>query len=114
MNKLLLKLRNFSKQVKDYYPTYLAAHSKRGTKLAHLAGNIITLGYIAFVLRLSAENLWCLFMLPYAPVIIYFFAWPSHFFIEKNKPATFTVSPFITKACDWIMVKDIIIGKVKL
>ncbi len=36
-----------------------------------------------------------------------------YFFIEKNKPATFKY-PLYSFIGDWIMLKDIIIGKIKL
>lgn len=114
MNKLLSRIRNFPGQVDAYYPTYLAAHSKRGTKLAHIAGNVLTLGFIAFVLGLSTGSLWNLLLLVFVPFVVYPFAWLSHLLIEKNKPATFSVSPFLTKTCDWKMIIDIIRGKVKL
>jgi hypothetical protein len=46
------------------------------------------------------------------PFVVYPFAWSGHFFIEKNKPAAFK-NPIWAKAADWVMLKDIIIGKVK-
>jgi hypothetical protein len=47
------------------------------------------------------------------PTVVYLFAWPAHRFLEKNKPATWTVNPLITKACDWIMMYDMLRGKIK-
>jgi hypothetical protein len=46
------------------------------------------------------------------PFVVYPFAWSGHFFIEKNKPAAFK-NPLWAKASDWVMLKDIIIGKIK-
>jgi hypothetical protein len=43
----------------------------------------------------------------------YGFAWAGHFFFEKNRPATFKY-PFYSFMGDWVMFKDILMGKVKL
>jgi hypothetical protein len=40
------------------------------------------------------------------------FAWIGHFFLEKNRPATFTY-PLYSFMGDWVMFKDIITGKIK-
>ena len=42
----------------------------------------------------------------------YGFAWVGHFFFEKNRPATFK-HPFYSFAGDWVMFKDIIVGKIR-
>jgi hypothetical protein len=41
----------------------------------------------------------------------YAFAWVGHFFFEKNRPATFKY-PFYSFAGDWVMYKDILIGRI--
>ncbi len=41
----------------------------------------------------------------------YAFAWVGHFFFEKNRPATFK-HPFYSFAGDWVMFKDIFVGKI--
>jgi hypothetical protein len=41
-------------------------------------------------------------MFPAAAISGYAFAWVSHFFIEKNRPATFT-HPLWSFAADWKM-----------
>lgn len=46
------------------------------------------------------------------PFIGYGFAWVGHYFFEKNKPATF-LYPWYSFLGDWVMFKDIIIGKIK-
>jgi hypothetical protein len=43
----------------------------------------------------------------------YGFAWVSHFFIEKNKPATFKY-PFYSFIGDHLMFIEIIMGKHKI
>tara|TARA_R100001510_G_C7643936_1_gene201434 strand:+ start:1028 stop:1195 length:168 start_codon:yes stop_codon:yes gene_type:complete len=51
-------------------------------------------------------------LLVFTPFIVYPFAWSGHFYFEKNKPAAFS-RPLWAKACDWVMLKDIMIGRIK-
>ena len=96
------------KSFKEFYPFYLSEHSKTPTKILHMIGS---LGVIfIFFYSLITQN-WNL--LYYMPLCGYGFAWTGHFFFEKNKPATFKF-PLYSFIGDWIMLKDILIGKVKL
>jgi hypothetical protein len=52
-------------------------------------------------------------MLILAPVFGYGFAWAGHYFVEKNKPATFR-HPLWSLMGDWVMFKDVMTGKIKL
>jgi hypothetical protein len=45
------------------------------------------------------------------PFVVYPFAWTGHFVFEKNEPAAFS-HPLWAKACDWVMLKDILTGKI--
>jgi hypothetical protein len=54
-----------------------------------------------------------LYLLCFIPILGYGFAWIGHFIFEKNKPATFTY-PIYSLMGDWVMFKDIIIGKIQL
>ena len=56
-------------------------------------------------------NQWSLLWL--VPLAGYGFAWAGHFFFEHNKPATFNY-PLYSLWGDWVMWKDILIGKVKI
>ena len=67
----------------DFFPYYLREHSKPETRAFHYVG---TGGLVATIIAAIAINPW-LFLL--VPMVGYGFAWVSHFFIEKNKPATF-------------------------
>ena len=68
----------------EFWPYYLAEHSKPGTRLLHLVGTSIALAtVVVFILT----GKWWLFPLDLIPG--YGAAWIGHFFIEKNKPATF-------------------------
>ncbi|MNP67550.1 hypothetical protein D3C76_1633970 [compost metagenome] len=48
-----------------------------------------------------------------APVFGYGFAWVGHFFFEKNRPATFTY-PLYSLMGDFVMFRDILLGKISL
>ena len=47
------------------------------------------------------------------PIIGYAFAWTGHFFFEHNKPATFK-RPLYSFIGDWVMFRDIVVGKLKI
>ncbi len=68
----------------EFWPYYLSEHSKGPTRVLHLVGTVIALATIVFFI---ATGRWWLF--PLALVPGYGLAWIAHFFIEKNKPATF-------------------------
>jgi hypothetical protein len=68
----------------EFWPYYLAEHSKPGTRLLHLVGTSIALGTVVVFILIGK---WWLF--PLALIPGYGAAWIGHFFIEKNKPATF-------------------------
>ena len=68
----------------EFWPYYLAEHSKPGTRLLHLMGTSIALGTVVVFILIGR---WWLF--PLALIPGYGAAWIGHFFIEKNKPATF-------------------------
>ena len=92
----------------EYYEYYLTLHKNRWARRLHVIGQIATIAFIAFVV---SKSLWPLLLL--TPFIVYPFAWSGHFFFEKNKPAAFS-KPLWAKACDWVMLKDIITGKIEL
>jgi hypothetical protein len=68
-----------------FWPFYLSQHTKRATRLMHVAGTSLAL--LAIVKGIAGLSLGWLLM---APVIGYSFAWIAHALIEKNHPATFT------------------------
>ena len=68
----------------EFWPHYVAEHSRPSTRLLHLIGTAIALGCVAYFIIIGK---WWLF--PLALIPGYGAAWIAHFFIEKNKPATF-------------------------
>jgi hypothetical protein len=100
-----------SKQYKsfaEFYPFYLSQHSNTVCRLLHVAGSLMVLS--ALVFSIVTQNWWALFAMP---VLGYGLAWIGHFFFEKNRPATFTY-PLYSLAGDWVMTKDVLVGKIKL
>ena len=69
----------------EFWPFYLGEHSKPATRMFHFVGTTLALIDIALAIVLLDPML-----LIAAPIAAYGFAWVSHFFIEKNRPATFT------------------------
>jgi hypothetical protein len=68
----------------EFWPYYLREHRLPATRWIHFLGTHLALGLL--VAAGVTLNPW---LLPGAVVSGYAFAWISHFFIEKNRPATF-------------------------
>jgi len=92
--------------INKYYEYYLTLHQNKWNRRLHVAGQIFTILFVV----------WCFcnsfLMLLVAPFVVYPFAWTGHLFFEKNKPAAWS-KPVVAKICDWIMFKDIIVGKLE-
>ena len=93
-------------ELKAYYQYYLTLHQNKTNRALHFLGQCVTITYVTTVIYHLA---WLLLLA--APFIVYPFAWSGHFFFEKNRPAAFSI-PLWAKACDWVMLKDMIIGKI--
>ncbi len=94
---------NFS----DFYPFYLSQHSDQTCRRLHFVGTTLVIATILYAF-LPARYA-ALFLLP---VIGYGFAWTGHFYFEKNRPATFKY-PFYSLLGDFVMFRDILIGRIK-
>ena len=66
---------------------------------------------LAFLFTVIYNGGWWLLLLPITPFIVYPFAWTGHFYFEKNKPAAFK-NPVWAKVSDWVMLFDILRGKI--
>lgn len=91
----------------DFWPYYLGEHSKSATRLLHCAGTLIALALVVFLIVIGK---WWWF--PIALIPGYAFAWAGHFFIEKNRPATFK-HPLWSFMGDWKMMALMLTGKLK-
>lgn len=91
---------------REFYPFYLGEHRNRSCRRLHFVGTSFAIGFI--VLAANGGNPgWLLAAL----LSGYAFAWIGHFFFEKNRPATFK-HPFYSFAGDWVMYRDILIGRI--
>ena len=90
----------------SFYPYYLTEHGHTNNRILHFIG---TAGLIAILVTAIALQKW--WMLALIPICGYGFAWFGHFFIEKNKPATFTY-PLYSLASDFVMFWHIITGQI--
>jgi len=89
----------------EFWPHYVAEHSKPATRALHALGTTAALACLATCL---ATRKWSL--LPLALIPGYGAAWIAHFFIEKNKPATFD-HPLWSFIGDYKMVALMLAGK---
>jgi hypothetical protein len=78
-----------------FFLYYLREHSKPTCRAWHYFGTTLSLGILISVIAGALPPLWLLlgFVAGYGP------AWIGHFFIEKNRPATFQY-PF------WSLISD--------
>ena len=77
---------------KQFWPFYVSQHMKPWNRKLHFIGTTL-------VLACLCASVWSKWFLATAPLAGYGFAWIGHFFIEKNRPATFTY-PF------WSLIGD--------
>jgi len=95
------------RKFRDFYAFYLGEHANRTCRRLHFIGSALVLAALAAAI-ISADARWLIAM----PLIGYGFAWVGHFFFEKNRPATFR-HPFFSLLGDWVMFKDILIGRIR-
>lgn len=68
----------------EFWPCYVAMHSRPLTRWIHLVG---TLSGAALTVAGAATGTW--WLLPGLPILGYSAAWPAHWFVERNNPASF-------------------------
>lgn len=91
-----------------FYPFYLTQHADRTNRRLHFCGTTLVLFLLA--VTLISQHWLLLLALPAAG---YGFAWAGHFFVEKNKPATFTY-PLYSLMGDFLMFWQMLTGKIPL
>ena len=69
----------------EFWPYYVAEHAHPANRALHFLGMSLAVATAAAALTLG-QPLGLLFV----PVVGYTPAWIGHFFVEKNRPATFT------------------------
>ncbi len=90
---------------REFYPFYLAEHSRRGTRVLHFFGTGAGLICLALAIGYGAPS-WILLGLGLG----YGFAWLSHAFIERNRPATFR-HPFYSFLADLRLFLELLSGR---
>ena len=90
-----------------FWPHYVAEHSKPATRVLHLLGTAIGIGWVFYAF---ASGRWWLFFLGLIPG--YGAAWIGHFFIEKNRPATFQ-HPVWSFMGDYKMIWLMLMGRME-
>jgi hypothetical protein len=91
---------------REFYPFYLSEHGTPACRRLHFVGSSLVIGCV--VAAIVSRNAWWLLA---APLCGYGLAWIGHFFFEHNHPATF-IHPLYSLAGDWVMYKDMLIGRV--
>jgi hypothetical protein len=89
----------------EFWPFYVLEHSRPTTRLLHAAGTIVSL---ALLVGLLATGRWA--WLPLVLVVGYGAAWAAHFFVERNRPATFQ-HPLWSLAADYKMLWLMLAGR---
>ncbi|MEJ7929827.1 DUF962 domain-containing protein [Ramlibacter sp. AN1015] len=90
----------------EFYPFYLAEHSNPSCRRMHFLGS--SLGLLCVAAAVATWNPWWIVV---GLVSGYACAWIGHFGFEKNKPASFK-RPLYSFMGDWVMYKDMWLGKV--
>jgi hypothetical protein len=83
--------------LQEFWPFYLHEHRFSSNRVLHFMGSTLALALLG--VAVGTANSWLLI-----PAVVsgYAFAWVGHFFIEKNRPATFTY-PLKSLISDWRM-----------
>lgn len=95
-------IRNYA----QFWPYYLSQHSRRKTQILHAVGLILGLSVSAYF-AFTARPIGILA----GPVVGYGFAWYAHFFVEKNRPATWEY-PLWSFVSDFRLTSRVISGRV--
>ena len=90
---------------KAFYPYYLSEHLHPVCRGLHYVRSLSVI-LVALYAFLTSQFLYLLLL----PFLGYGFAWVGHFFVEKNRPATFDY-PLYSLAADWVMLKDFLTGQ---
>ena len=92
----------------EFYPYYLSEHLNPTCRKLHFAGTSLVL---AIAVAMIATQQWWLGLL--LPIAGYGFAWVGHFFIEKNRPASFKYRLWSFIA-DWKMWAKMLTGQMRI
>jgi hypothetical protein len=89
----------------EFWPFYVKQHARKATRVLHFVGTTGAMACVAGAALLRRPSLLLL-----APVVGYGPAWASHYFLEKNRPATFTYPAWSLRA-DLVMWTKMVRGE---
>ena len=92
--------------LREFWPFYLHEHRSSLNRVFHFIGS--TLGVVVMISAFAIPKYWLILG---AFVSGYAFAWIGHFFIEKNRPATFKY-PLKSFISDWRLWYSVLTGRV--
>lgn len=88
----------------EFWPFYVREHAQKANRVLHFCGTSAALATFGAALLTRKPALFAL-----APLFGYGPAWVGHFFVEKNRPATFQ-HPLWSLRADFVMFGKIIAG----
>lgn len=91
----------------EFWPFYLGEHASPSNRILHFFGT--TLAVLQIFFAFAMQRYWLLLT---ALISGYACAWIGHFFLEKNRPATFTY-PWYSFVGDWKMWSLICSGRLQ-
>ena len=95
------KISNYS----QFWDFYIREHSRPLTRAIHFTGTLLGLLLLIYFFAIGRWYLFPLFL-----IVGYTFAWSAHFFVEKNRPATFGY-PFWSFISDFKMMGYMLVGR---
>lgn len=90
----------------SFYPYYLTEHGDIKNRVMHFIGTALVIA--CFTAGIILQKWWLMLVIPFCG---YGFAWVGHFFIEKNRPATFTY-PLYSLGSDFVMFWHMLTGQI--
>jgi hypothetical protein len=97
------KIENYA----EFWDFYVQEHSQPLNRTLHFIGTSLAVLLLTFFIW---RGVW--FYFPVCLIVGYGFSWVGHFFIEKNKPASFQY-PFWSFISDYKMLFFMVLGKMK-
>ncbi|AOE49008.1 DUF962 domain-containing protein [Kangiella sediminilitoris] len=95
------------KTFSEFWPYYLGEHRLPRNRALHYIGTVLS---SVLIITMLAFQIW--WLLPLILVAGYGPAWIGHFFLERNRPATFTY-PLWSLAADYKMFYFALTGRLK-
>ena len=89
----------------QFWSFYVKEHSKKATRILHFVGTTAAMACLAGAVLTRKK--WLLLL---APIVGYGPSWVAHFFVEKNRPATFK-HPLWSLRADLVMWTKIATGR---